>query len=145
MPETSNLCARLNLLIRPALLLLVLIDLVLGPLATFWPRLFMKLIQPGAGPDEPVYLLQRAGTIWLGYLVVQIIAVFVYKRLPEWVFMVAFLRLVEVAADSLYVSKGASIGIGWFGTLGLIAAPAFNFVVGITFVFWYYRCGKQST
>ena len=141
MISDSKLCILLDRLIRLALLLLVLIDVVLGPVAVFVPKVFMNLIQHGH-PDDPVYLLQRAGIIWLGYLVVQIIAVFVYKRLPEWVFMVAFLRLVEVAADSFYVASGP--GIGWFGTLGLIAAPAFNFFVGILFIYWYYRCGKKS-
>lgn len=141
MPQTSKIGARLDVLIRPVLLLLTLIDLVLGPVAVFAPRLFMKYIQPGAPSDEPVYLLQRAGVIWLGYLVIQFIAALRYRREPEWAFAVAFLRLVEVGADSLYVATGT--GVGAFGTLGLIAAPVFNLIVGILLLIWFYRCGKR--
>ena len=128
-------------LIRPALILLVLIDIGLGVVGTFFPRLYMDLIQPDAPPNEPIYFLQRAAVIWLGYLVVQGIALFQYRRTPEWVLVVAFLRLVEVPADTLYVIIGT--GIGLMGRIGLIAAPIFNLIVGIIFIRWYFKCGRD--
>ena len=128
-------------LIRPTLILLVLIDIGLGVVGTFFPRLYMDLIQPDAPPNEPVYFLQRAAVIWLGYLVVQAIALFQYRRTPEWVLVVAFLRLVEVPADTLYVIIGP--GFDLLGRIGLIAAPVFNLIVGIMFIIWYFRCGRD--
>jgi hypothetical protein len=128
-------------LIRPILFLLVIIDIVLGVVGTFFPRFYMDQIQPDAPPNEPVYLLQRAAVIWLGYLVVQAIALFRYRWTPEWVLVVAFLRLVEVPADTLYVIIGT--GIGWMGRIGLIVAPVFNLIVGILFIKWYFRCGRN--
>lgn len=128
-------------LIKPTLILLVLIDIFLGVVGTFLPRIYMDLIQPDAPENEPIYFLQRAAVIWLGYLVVQTIALFKYRRTPEWVLVVAFLRLVEVPADTLYVIIGT--GIGLLGRIGLIAAPIFNLIVGIIFIIWYFRCGRD--
>ena len=127
-------------LIRPLLALLVIIDIVLGGVAVFFPWIYMDFIHPDAPPDEPVYLLIRAGVIWLGYLVIQAIAFFQYRRVPEWILVVAFLRLVEVPADTVYVVIGC--GIGLLGRIGLIVAPVFNLIVGIIFVWWYFRCGR---
>jgi len=141
-PSSASTAARvLPLLIRPALILMVIIDIVLGVLGTFFPRIYMDLIQPDAPANEPIYFLRRAAVIWLGYLVVQTIALVRYQKTPEWVLVVAFLRLVEVAADSLYVVIGT--GIGLWGRIGLIVAPIFNLIVGILFVKWYFRCGRN--
>jgi len=81
--STSSTAARvLPLLIRPALILMVIIDIVLGVLGTFFPRIYMDIIQPDAPANEPIYFLRRAAVIWLGYLVVQAIAVFRYQKTP---------------------------------------------------------------
>lgn len=133
----------LDRLVRPALVLLVVIDVVLGGVAVFFPSVYMRFIHPYAAPDTPVYLLQRAGAVWLGYLVVQAIAVFWCIDKPEWVLVVGVLRLIEVPADALYVSVGT--GFGSFGRFGLIVAPIFNLIVGWMLVRWYFRSGQLES
>ena len=130
----------LDRLVRPTLGLLVIIDIVLGGVAVFFPSVYMRFIHPYAPPDTPVYLLQRAGAVWLGYLVVQAIAFFWYIDIPEWVLVVGILRLIEVPADALYVTVGS--GFGSFGRFGLIVAPIFNLIVGWMLVRWYFRSGQ---
>lgn len=132
----------LALVVRPFLGVLVLIDIVLGSVAVFFPHLYMSIIHPYAAADTPVYLLQRAGTVWFGYLVIQTIAFFRYQETPEWVFTVGISRLIEVPADLLYVIVGT--GFGWFGRFGLIAAPTFNLIAGIVLLRRYFKVAKAS-
>jgi hypothetical protein len=140
MADTSD-DSILSRLVRPTLALLVVIDIVLGGVAVFFPHVYMSIIHPYAPPDTPVYLLQRAGVVWLGYLVMQALAFFGYTEMPEWVLVVGILRLIEVPADTLYVIVGT--GFGWFGHFGLIAAPTFNLIAGSMLVRWYFRTGRK--
>jgi len=137
--QASSLLARL---VKPILGMLVVIDLVLGPVAVFFPPFYMRIIHPYSPPDTPVFLLQRAGMVWFGYLVVQTIAFFRYTDLPEWVLVVGVSRLIEVPADALYVS--IATGFGWFGRFGLIVAPTFNLIAGLLLVRWYFKSGRAQ-
>ncbi len=127
-------------LVRPLLGLLVLIDIFLGGVAVFWPRFYMQWVHPEVALSDPVYLVQRSGMIWLAYLAIQAIAFLRFKRTPEWVLIVAFLRLVEVPADIMYLFVGEP---GLLGTVGLTFTPIFNFVVGLFLASWYFCCGKE--
>jgi hypothetical protein len=139
-PNQADLYPLTTRLVRLTLGALVVIDVVLGGIAVFWPRLYMDWVHPGA-PDDPRYLLQRSGMIWLGYLAVQVLALIRLKRTPEWVLSVAILRLIEVPADILYLFVGT--GIGSWGTIGLTVTPIFNAVVGLFLAGWYFCCGKR--
>jgi hypothetical protein len=132
----------LTRLVRPTLGVLVVIDIVLGGVAVFFPHVYMSVIHPYAAPDTPIYLLQRAGMVWLGYLFMQTLGFFRYTETPEWVLVVGISRLIEVPADSLYVIVGT--GFGWFGRFGLIAAPTFNLIAGSMLVRWYFKTGRAQ-
>jgi hypothetical protein len=106
---------------------LAILDLFLGGAALFFPKLYLLFMQPGA-LDDPTYLIQRTGTVWLVFSAVQFIAFF---KTPRWrapVLVVAGFRLMEVPADPVYLLTAR--GLGNMGVLGLAAAPILNLVVG---------------
>jgi len=112
---------------------LCLFDVALGVVAVLFPHTYLQLFHPRA-PVETTGLLGRAGIFWLGYAVVQGLAFFSYKWLPESVLVVGVLRLIEVPADLVYVSHGS--GFGYFGHAALVVCPAFNLLAGS----WLLRC-----
>jgi len=119
---------------------LCLFDIALGISAVFFPHFYMKLIQPTAS-DDPAYLLQRTGTLWLCFAVCEGIAFFRYRRFPEWVLIVAALRLIDVPADLVYWLRDEALDT--FGDFSLLFAPAYNSVAGVTLSVWYLRFRKE--
>ncbi len=118
---------------------LCLFDLFLGITAVFLPGFYMRLLQPDAAAD-PTYLLGRTGMLWLGFSVIQGAAFFWYGGFPEWVLVVAVLRLNDVPADLYYGL--ADLSLGGFGRLSLLFASVFNTIVGIVLLTWYLRARK---
>ena len=121
---------------------LCLFDIGLGITAVFFPRFYMNLIQPTAS-DDPAYLLQRTGALWLCFAFCEGMAFFRYARFPEWVVIVAALRLIDVPADLVYWFRDHALDT--FGKFSLIFAPAFNATAGTLLAVWYIRFRKETT
>jgi len=120
---------------------LCLFDIGLGILAAFFPTAYMELIQPAAASD-PSYLLRRTGTLWICFAVIEGIAFFKSARFPEWILLVAAMRLIDVPADLVYRFTDPSLDA--FGKFDLIFAPAFNTIAGSVLATWYLKIRKTS-
>ncbi len=120
---------------------LCLFDAGLGSLAAFFPGVYMDWIQPAAHTD-PSYLLRRTGTLWLCFALIEGCAYFRTSRFPEWVLLVAAMRLIDVPADLVYRFTDPSLNA--FGKFDLLFAPAVNLTAGSLLAAWYVRWRKDN-
>jgi len=119
---------------------LALFDLSLGIMALGFPTVYLSLLEP-TSVHVSTYMLQRTGIIWLGFFAAETIAFFFYDRLPEWVLIVAVMRVDDVPADLFY--RFADHELGWFGKWTLMLTPAFNIVAGVALFVMYFRARRQ--
>jgi hypothetical protein len=136
MPANSHPLERTRLLTGP----LALFDLGLGIVALGFPDFYQRVLQTDPGPG-PTYLLGRTAIIWLGFCLAEVIAFFFYRRLPEWVLIVAVMRLDDVPADLYY--RFADPSLGQFGKMTLLFTPAFNLVAGILLLLAYFKARRR--
>ena len=112
--------------------ILVIVDSLLGTLATFFPQTACTLMQPHVTTaDCPADLIRRTGVVWLMYLILQLCAA--RSRHPaRWFFSVGLIRLVEVPADLVYGVLAQDLaGVArWL----ILLAPVCNGAFGILLV-----------
>ena len=112
--------------------LLVVVDTILATVAVLFPEVYCAILHPKLDiEDIPVDLIVRTGLLWAAFMGIQLLAAL--SRDPhKWFFCVGLLRLLEVPADLAYayLARGATPQT----QLLILAAPAFNFVVGIMLV-----------
>lgn len=119
---------------------LAIFDLGLGVLALFFPRVYLELLQPGA-VHGPTYMLGRTAIIWIGFCLAETIAFFFYRLLPEWVLIVAVMRVDDVPADLYY--RFADHSLGNFGKWTLLLTPLINTIAAIALFVLYFRARRR--
>lgn len=115
---------------------LAVFDLGLGLAAAVRPEIYLSLVHAATSPDQ-AFLLRRTGVLWLFFAAAEAAAFRWGEKRPEWVFLVAMLRWMDVPADALYAATARDLT--GFGLAALVAAPVFNLVVGA----WLYHAWKR--
>ena len=129
--------------IKTTLWFLVILDLFLAAICLFAPERWVYLVHGVTDWADPLGTTRRQGAVWLAFLVFQGIAVFRYKAAPEWLALVAGVRLTEVFSD--YVYWWFASDLTWFGHAALwVSSPSnlilgwylFGFLITFSFVSW---------
>lgn len=132
--------SKLRIWVRLLLVLLVLLDIVLFVEALFFPQVWFKVFH-GAEYVDPQGLLRRSGGVWLAFTVLQLIALFKWERKPQWLAVIAGVRLTELFGDWILLAVGESFTV--FGRLGFFISPVGNLVFG-WFLLYAYRRWVES-
>ncbi len=87
-------------------------------------------------------LLKRTGAVWVAFTLLQLIALFRWRKAPWWLVLIAGVRWTELFSDWVYIYVAHSMTT--IGTIGLFISPPGNLAFGI-FLIWAYkkimRCG----
>jgi hypothetical protein len=84
--------------VRAVLAGLVALDLLLAAWGFLAPGLWFRFFHDGAAVD-PQALLARCAAAWLAFALVQLHALFVWRRAPLWLAAVAGMRLGDALTD----------------------------------------------
>jgi len=108
-------------------MVLVVVDLVLGGTAVFFPYSYAEIFHPGL-TTPPIDFIVRTGILWLGFAFFQGVAAF-SKNPQRWFFVVSILRLMDVPADIIYgiLAMGATM----ISRIMIWSAPLLNTLFGL--------------
>jgi len=108
---------------------LVLVDVILGGLAVFFPNNYALIFHPRLS-DPPIDFIVRTGVLWLIFIVFQVLgAISPPEKVKRWQFVVAVVRLMEVQADVVYGIL--AIGATPFSRFLILSAPIMNTIFGL--------------
>jgi hypothetical protein len=107
---------------------LVGLDLLLAVWGFFLPDLWFRFFH-GAEYVDPQGLLRRCAANWLGFLVVQAIALARFRREPAWLAVVAGCRWGDALTDVTCLAFASSRTV--FAWIAFPAAGIGNLIVGI--------------
>ena len=120
---------RLAALIYAVLIIAIVIDLSLWIMTLVAPELWFSIMHTEPGGPLATLLLRRAGGHWLAFLLVQIIALFAWKREPLCLVVIAGLRFSDLFTDLTYLLLGdAFTTVGW---TSMLAPPLLNLGMGL--------------
>ncbi len=139
-------------MVTPWLRILVLVflwgalieDSVIFILAWAWPDLWFRLLHgmmaaPG-GAGLEVALLRRGAGQWLGFALAQAIALWRWRREPEWLAVVAGARMTDMFTDISYmIAVPGLTGLGW----ALLLPPPVLNLAGIVALLAAYRQARR--
>jgi len=108
---------------------LVLFDCVLTTWAWAFPQWWYDAFH-GVKYVDPEALLRRMGAQWAGFALCQAVAVWRWRREPEWLAVVAGVRLCDALTDLTYVFLARDTT--WFAWATLPAMGPINALMG-----WY--------
>ena len=111
------------------LLALIALDLTISATAYCRPGLWFSLFH-GSAYVDPEGLLRRTAGNWAAFALVQIVALFRWRRSPYWLPVVAGVRFSDMFTDwsCLYFCHDVT----WIGRVGFFAAAPLNVLIG-----WY--------
>lgn len=127
---------RLDKLIVAILAWLVLLDLFLASWGFFAPDLWFDFFHDSPYVD-PQGLLYRSAANWVGFLVLQALAVWRWRRWPGWLLIVVGCRLCDVATDVTCLIFCDRISV--MGAILFPVAGTFNLIIGVVLVHLYLR------
>ena len=134
---------KLKTFIYVLLVFLVILDLVLSTTCLVYPDTWFMTFN-GVHYDnlDVEGLLKRTGAVWVAFTLLQLIALFRWRKAPWWLVLIAGVRLTELFSDWTYLYVAHTMTT--MGKMGLFIAPPGNLVFGI-FLVWAYkkimRCG----
>ena len=108
---------------------LVLLDVTLAITGFFFPR-FWFLIFHGVEYVDPQALLPRTAASWAAFALFQGIALKYWKVRPEWLAVVAGIRLSDMFTDWTYLALCQNAT--WFAKASLLTTSPANAIIG-----WY--------
>jgi hypothetical protein len=120
---------------------LSLFDLGLAGSVLATPAFFVSIFEPSLA-GHPQDLLLRTGALWAVFMGVELWAALKGAQRPELFLVVGALRLLDVPADTVWLTAGH--GFTWFGVLGLVFSPLFNLVSGLYLVRTWQRWGRAA-
>ena len=116
---------------------LVILDLVLSTTCLVFPdKWFMTFHGVPYDNLDVEGLLKRTGALWVAFTLLQLIALFCWRRAPWWLVLIAGVRLTELFSDWTYIYYAHTLTT--IGKMGLFIAPPSNLVFGI-FLVWAYK------
>jgi hypothetical protein len=110
---------------------LVLFDVTLTIWGFFLPVTWFRIFH-GVLLIDPEGLLPRSAASWAAFALFQGIALFRWRKEPQWLAVVAGLRLGDIFTDLAYV--GFATDITPFGHFSLIATGPINLLLGLFFL-----------
>lgn len=117
---------------------LVALDAALTVLAFGFPALWFRVFHDAPYVD-PQGLLRRTGAQWLGFALVQGVALARFRAAPWWLAAVAGVRLCDCLTDAVYLLACAQIT--WYGAAMLAVAGPANLVIGLYLL----RAARRAT
>lgn len=107
---------------------LIGLDLVLTVWGFLLPRLWYSFFH-GADYIDPQALLYRCAANWLAFLVLQVIALWRWRRDPMWLAVVAGCRLGDALTDVTCLALANHTTV--FARLAFPAAGVGNLIIGV--------------
>ena len=125
------------------LVFLVILDVVLSTTCLLFPdKWFMTFHGVPYDNLDVEGLLKRTGAVWVAFTLLQLIALFRWRKAPWWLVLIAGVRWTELFSDWVYINVAHTMTT--IGTIGLFISPPGNLAFGI-FLIWAYkkimRCG----
>ncbi len=123
-PENANRVTAL-------LTALVIFDFILTTVAFFFPQLWFDVFH-GVAYVDPQGFLRRCGANWAAFLLFQAIALWRWRREPDWLAVVAGVRLSDIFTDMMYANVAQDVT--WFARLSLPGMGLVNLAMGVWFL-----------
>lgn len=118
--------------ITAGLALLTLVDLFLAVWILVFPRSFLDHLH-GTEVKFDLALTRRTGGFWVGFTLLQGLALFFWSSYPGLLLLVAGVRLTECLADWIFLSGPYTFSV--LGTLGYLASVPYTIFFGFVFLY----------
>ena len=116
-------------------------DTLLFVLAWIAPDLWFRLFHDSAPAGLEVALLRRSAGQWAAFALAQAIALWLWRKRPEWLAVVAGIRFSDLFTDISYIVAVPSLTqLGWI----LLLPPALLNLVGVVIMLWGYQQARDS-
>jgi uncharacterized membrane protein (DUF2068 family) len=107
---------------------LAVFDVVLTVWAGAFPELWMAAFH-GVALDDPQQLLRRCAANWAAFALVQAIAFARWREHPEWLAVVAGVRLSDIFTDATVIALARDTT--WFAKATLAPMSVINLLMGL--------------
>jgi hypothetical protein len=116
-------------------------DTVIFVLAWVAPDLWFRLFHDSVPAGLEVALLRRSAGQWAAFALAQAIALWRWRKRPEWLAVVAGIRFSDLFTDISYILAVPTLTrLGWI----LLLPPALLNVVGVVIMLWGYKQARRS-
>ena len=116
-------------------------DTVIFVLAWVAPDLWFRLFHDSVPAGLEVALLRRSAGQWAAFALAQAIALWCWRKRPEWLAVVAGIRFSDLFTDISYILAVPTLTrIGWI----LLLPPALLNLVGVVILLWGYKQARRS-
>jgi hypothetical protein len=116
-------------------------DTVIFVLAWVAPDLWFRLFHDSVPAGLEVALLRRSAGQWAAFALAQAIALWCWRKRPEWLAVVAGIRFSDLFTDISYILAVPTLTrLGWI----LLLPPALLNLVGVVIMLWGYRQARRS-
>jgi hypothetical protein len=116
-------------------------DTVIFVLAWVAPDLWFRLFHDSVPTGLEVALLRRSAGQWAAFALAQAIALWCWRRRPEWLAVVAGIRFSDLFTDISYILAVPTLTrLGWV----LLLPPALLNLVGVVIMLWGYKQARRS-
>ncbi len=109
--------------VNVVLLAAIVVDSVLPLMALFAPQLWFQILHGTADQPEQHAFLLRCAAHWVAFLIVQLVALPLWRKRPEMLLIVAGARFSDVLTDVTYLVSSSTSPLG---TALLMSPPFFN-------------------
>jgi hypothetical protein len=116
-------------------------DTLLFVLAWIDPDLWFRLLHASVPAGLEVALLRRSAGQWAAFALAQAIALWWWRRRPEWLVIVAGIRFSDLFTDISYIIAVPTLtALGW----AVLTPPPVLNLVGVVIMLWGYRQALSS-
>jgi hypothetical protein len=116
-------------------------DTVIFVLAWVAPDLWFRLFHDSVPAGLEVALLRRSAGQWAAFALAQAIALWCWRKRPEWLAVVAGIRFSDLFTDISYILAVPTLTrLGWM----LLLPPALLNLVGVVIMLWGYKQARRS-
>lgn len=116
-------------------------DTVLFVLAWTTPDLWFRLLHASTPAGLEIALLRRSAGQWAAFALAQAIALWCWRRRPEWLVIVAGIRFSDLFTDISYMLAVPTLTpLGW----AVLLPPPFLNLVGVAIMSWGYYQARGS-
>lgn len=116
-------------------------DTVIFVLAWVAPDLWFRLFHDSVPAGLEVALLRRSAGQWAAFALAQAIALWCWRKRPEWLAVVAGIRFSDLFTDISYILAVPTLTrLGWI----LLLPPALLNLVGVVIMLWGYKQARRS-
>ena len=118
------------------LVFLVVLDLVLSLWGFFFPEVWFRFWH-NAPYEDPQALLPRCAANWFAFFLFQLIALFMWKKAPWWLAVVAGMRFSDIFTDLTVTLLGSNIAPHTMILFPMMGVA--NFLVAVLLIRYYLK------